>query len=88
MAQAKTAQIKKQSKVKTVTPADDLELAVPALGRNKKPLDLEDPELIPGSEEKIDEDTPTGEDGAEESTDDEAVMDEEEVNPFGDKWEG
>ena len=88
MAPAKTASAKKQIKVKQEAPVDELDLASPVIGKSKKPLDLDDPELIPGTEEKIEDDDPLAEDAADENSDDEASIDEEDVNPFGDKWEG
>ena len=52
---------------------------------HKKPLEIDEPEVVAGVEEKAEEDplaAATEEDGAEEMS-----LDGEELNPFGDRWE-
>jgi hypothetical protein len=60
---------------------------IPAKG--KKILPLEEPEAIIGGEEKavVEEDVILPAVAEDEETAEEASLDDEEVNPFGDKWE-
>ena len=63
--------------------------AAPAVKANK-PIEIDDPELLVGTlavlEEKTDDGTVvSGEEG--EVAADEASLDDDEVDPFGDKWE-
>lgn len=55
--------------------------------KNKKPVEIYEPEpIVVGVEEKIEEDplVPATE---EEDDAEEATIDSEELNPFGDRWE-
>ena len=56
--------------------------------KSKKPIDLESA-LEPATivDEKIEEDVSIFNDDSEESSSDELSLDDEEINPFGDKWE-
>jgi hypothetical protein len=55
--------------------------------KNKKPIEIEEPEAILPVDEKVaDEDSPAVTED-EESVSEEVALDDEEVNPFGDKWE-
>jgi len=76
---------------KAATPVDtntqQEEQLIEAFPKAKKAIILEEPELIPGvTEEKLDEDGMPIEEG-EDTDSDEAGIDDEELNPFGDKWE-
>ncbi len=77
--------VRKNTKVRSKK-EDDLE-EQEELPKSKKPVDLE-AILEPSSvvDEKIDDVLIPPSDDAEESGD-EDLMDEEEINPFGDKWE-
>ncbi len=52
----------------------------------KKPLEIDEPEVVGGIEEKLEEDPLIGATEDEESSE-EASLDGEELNPFGDRWE-
>jgi hypothetical protein len=92
MAQKKKVATKNKTKEKEVSPQetdaetseDSMELDGP---KAKKGVDLEsalEPAVI--IDEKSDEDVPVVTDDDESSTD-ELSLDDEELNPFGDKWE-
>ncbi len=54
--------------------------------KNKKPLEIDEPEVaVAGVEEKIEEDPLVA--AVEDEESEEAVLDGEELNPFGDRWE-
>lgn len=55
--------------------------------KGKKIAPIEDAELIVGTDEKIVEEEVIAPVVEEDETADEATLDDEEVNPFGDKWE-
>lgn len=58
------------------------------MSQTKKTIELDLPEdTVPVTEEKIiDDESPAAED-AEDAAADEISLDDEELNPFGDKWE-
>jgi len=56
--------------------------------KTKKPVDLESAlEPVGIIDEKTDDEIPAAVDDTEESTSEEITLDDEELNPFGDKWE-
>ena len=58
-----------------------------AKGKVKKPAEIDTADILPEVDEKIvDEENPLLV-GEEEETDEEASLDDEDLNPFGDKWE-
>ncbi|MFA6295471.1 MAG: hypothetical protein WC666_03540 [Candidatus Paceibacterota bacterium] len=70
--------------VKQETPEDIID---PQLLKNKKIIELDTVEdAVPVLEEKSDEETPATED-TDDSNTDEISLDDDELNPFGDKWE-
>ena len=79
--------IKKVDPKKEESVDEETEVAEP-LTAKKKIIEIDEPE--PGvalTEEKVsDEDAPPSEDG-EETSSEEAALDDDEVDPFGDKWE-
>ena len=80
----------KKTKKEIVTKKDEEvdganEATVP-LTKAKKPLATEFVDIAPIVEEKTDEDVIEGLEEGEED-EEELTLDEEEINPFGDKWE-
>ncbi|GEM_PF-1476481 len=72
------------------TPTDEEEALSPALLKTKKAIEFELPEpIIAATEDKLEDDqvAVAGEEDSEEIGAEEATLDEEELNPFGDKWE-
>ena len=58
----------------------------PILLKSKKPIEMDEPEpAVAGVEEKIEEDPLVA--AVEDEESEEAVLDGEELNPFGDRWE-
>ena len=53
----------------------------------KKPIEIEIREDAAQSEEKTDSEIPAAADEQEELATEEASLDDDELNPFGDKWE-
>lgn len=84
-----TTQIKTRKAAKSVNTNTEQEEQVEAFPKTKKALEVDEPETILGleeKEEKLDEDgMPIVDD--EESGSDDSGIDDEELNPFGDKWE-
>jgi hypothetical protein len=95
MTRTKTPALKKQKarlisgakKTGAIEPAhhEDDTLIAPSI--LKKPVDLDIVETAIGIDEKIDPEAPLIDDSSEESASDEMGIDEEDVNPVGDKWE-
>lgn len=79
-----TTQTKTKKAAKPVNTAEQEEQEVEAFPKTKKAVEIDEPEMIPGMEEKLDEDGMPIEDG-EESEDDEIGLDDNE--DFGDRWE-
>jgi hypothetical protein len=91
---ARTSTQTKPRKVATKTAAVETEEHLEAFPKTKKAIDIEEPEAVLGTalaveekEEKLDEDGMPITEEEDEAAADEAVIDDEEVNPFGDKWE-
>ncbi len=77
---------KSKTELKSVSEDTD-EIDDPLLSKNKKPLEIDIPdEIITPIEEKTDEELAVTEDG-EDASGDELSLDDDELNPFGDKWE-
>jgi hypothetical protein len=55
--------------------------------KKKKPLEIDELEPVSVVEEKIEEDPLIGATEEDELASDEATLDTEELNPFGDRWE-
>ena len=54
----------------------------------KRVIEIEIPEEVPAAvEEKTDDESAASEEGAEDGTGEELTLDDDELNPFGDKWE-
>lgn len=66
---------------------EDVSSIIPT--KSKIPLEIEDPDVAHPIivEEKIEEDPLVKEENSDELESEEATLDEEELNPFGDKWE-
>ena len=78
----------KIKKVAAVVVADSSDSLEPIPSKIKKPTDLELPEEAPVIfENKDDDEVPLDSEEAEEIAADEPALDDEELNPFGDKWE-
>ena len=61
--------------------------ALEAKGKAKKPVEIDAADILPEVDEKIvDEENPLLV-GEEEESDEEVSLDDEDLNPFGDKWE-
>lgn len=83
----KTARIKSK---KSGAPVEEhaeheLEADVP-ISKNKKPIEIDEPEPVIGIEEKVEED-PLVAAVEEDDSAEEISLDGEELNPFGDRWE-
>jgi len=67
------------------TDEEEIDIVTPK-SASKKPLEIDVAEILPETDEKIDEEAPVI--GAEDEESEEGLsLDEEELNPFGDKWE-
>ncbi len=55
--------------------------------KSKKPLELDLPEPVIGTDEKPEVDPLIPEEETDETTSEEVSLDDDELNPFGDKWE-
>ncbi len=94
MPQTKTIRsktIKKAPAVRPQPPADEAvegaEFALLAT-KVKKDVIIDEDEVLPPVAEKLEELSPFGESAGEEDSGEEEVgLDDEELNPFGDKWE-
>ncbi len=82
--------IKTRSKpAESVAKEEDGEAVMIDVVKSKKPLEIEIPEDVIETaivEEKADDESTVAED-AEEAAADEVTLDDDELNPFGDKWE-
>ena len=77
----------KNKKVVTSTTQDAEDMVDPVLEKNKKTIELDvAEEVLPTMEEKLEEETSISDD-SEDSSADELTLDDDELNPFGDKWE-
>lgn len=82
-----TTQIKPKKAATLVNTNIEQEGEIEAFPKIKKVLEVEEPETVLGIDEKVDEDgSPLG-DSEDELASEDATIDDEEVNPFGDKWE-
>ena len=98
MVRTLTKSVKKQNKsagtshsgkpVKKISkPAgEEEEIVAPVVAIGKAAFVVDEPEVLIGVEEKVDDDGVVITDDAEEEGE-EATLDAEEINPFGDKWE-
>ena len=87
--QKKSAHPKKQKVRKPAeTEAGDEDAVIAANPlKAKKPVELDVVEAVIGIDEKIDPEAPIVEEGAEETAAEELGIDDDEIDPFGDKWE-
>jgi hypothetical protein len=98
MAPVKNKIVKKQKKSSAKTQSnhpvkksvhqsgDEEGVVTPTVAISKQPFIIDEPEVLIGVEEKVEDDgLPVAEDAEEEG--EEATLDAEEINPFGDKWE-
>ncbi len=85
-----TATKNARSKTKKVVTSTDAEETAPEgdaiPSKIKKPIEIDEPEPVIGIEEKPEEDPLLGAVEEDEASE-EAVLDGEELNPFGDRWE-
>ena len=91
---ARTSTQTKPRKAVTKLAAVETEERLEAFPKTKKVIEIEEPEAVLGTalipeekEEKLDEDGMPITEDEDEAASDEAGIDDEEVNPFGDKWE-
>ena len=60
---------------------------IPAKGAAKKPLVIDPVDILPETDEKLEDDAPLLVGTDEEESEEGPSLDAEELNPFGDKWE-
>ena len=89
MTRTKAAQPKKQKVSKgSEAVIDEDDLLVPSLdSKIKKPIEIDVIEAVLNIDEKIEPEVIVADEGAEEAATEELAIDDEEIDPFGDKWE-
>jgi len=78
-------QASKSQKTSGITAEID-PVADPLASKLRKPLEIDEPELA-SADEKPEDDAPAVEGEEADALAEEASLDDEELNPFGDKWE-
>ena len=87
MVRTKTATLKKPKNTIVAENQNDDENADPVVTKTKKPLEFDLPEEAAPLDDKIDDDAPAVNEETDELSSDESTLDDDELNPFGDKWE-